>query len=77
MTMEDTKTATDRIEDYEVVKPQAGQDEPAPYPPCLHGLNDGELKRLGRKTTFKLDLFVMPAMTIMYILNYLGSLSGR
>ncbi|EME84080.1 uncharacterized protein MYCFIDRAFT_187237 [Pseudocercospora fijiensis CIRAD86] len=69
--MADTKSVTERVQDCELDKPIPGQDEAAPYPPCLHGLSDEEIKRLGRKTTFKLDMFVMPAMTIMYILNYL------
>ncbi|KXT06944.1 hypothetical protein AC578_7103 [Pseudocercospora eumusae] len=69
--MAGTKSVTERFEDFELDKPIAGQDEAATYPPCLHGLSDEEIKRLGRKTTFKLDMFVMPAMTIMYILNYL------
>jgi hypothetical protein len=40
-------------------------------PDALVGLSDAELKSLGRKATFKLDAFVMPSITIMYILNYL------
>ncbi|KAI6833721.1 putative MFS transporter [Hortaea werneckii] len=40
-------------------------------PDSLLGLDDTELKRLGVKTTTKLDFVIMPPMTIMYILNYL------
>ena len=29
------------------------------------------MSRIGRKATLKLDLIIMPAMVIMYILNYL------
>ena len=37
-------------------------------PDSLLGLDDAEMKRLGVKTTTKLDFVVMSAMTIMYIL---------
>ncbi|KAI6906156.1 putative MFS transporter [Hortaea werneckii] len=40
-------------------------------PDSLLGLDDAELKKLGVRTTTKLDFVIMPAMTIMYILNYL------
>lgn len=70
--MADTKSVTDRVGEYKLDKPSLGQDQAALFPPCLLGLSDEELKKLGRKTTFKPDIFVMPAMTIMYILNYLG-----
>ncbi|RMY74289.1 hypothetical protein D0863_03344 [Hortaea werneckii] len=40
-------------------------------PDSLLGLDDAEMKKLGVKTTTKLDFVIMPAMTIMYILNYL------
>ena len=40
-------------------------------PDALVGLSDEELSRIGRKATFKLDAFILPSITIMYILNYL------
>ncbi|KIX01122.1 uncharacterized protein Z518_10188 [Rhinocladiella mackenziei CBS 650.93] len=40
-------------------------------PEILVGLSDAELTSLGRRATFKLDCFIMPCVTIMYILNYL------
>lgn len=40
-------------------------------PEVLVGLSDEELQRIGRKATFKLDCFILPSITIMYIMNYL------
>lgn len=37
-------------------------------PDSLLGLDDAEVKKLGVRTTTKLDFVIMPAMTIMYIL---------
>jgi hypothetical protein len=50
-------------------------DDKNEYPPLLRALGEEELRQLGRKTTMKLDLVIMPALTIMYILNYLGPFS--
>lgn len=36
-------------------------------PEILHGRSQDDLVRLGRKATFKLDLIIMPAMTILYV----------
>ncbi|KAJ7045874.1 major facilitator superfamily domain-containing protein [Mycena alexandri] len=40
-------------------------------PPSLVALSPNELARIGRKATLKIDLLVMPALIIMYILNFL------
>lgn len=76
--MADAKSVTEQVEDFELENAKGYPDEATPYPPCLHGLSDDEIKKLGVKTTLKLDLIVMPAMTTMYILNYLGqSITSR
>lgn len=75
--MADGKSVTERIEDYELENAKRHQDEDSPLPPCLQGLTDDEMRKLGVRTTLKLDLTVMPAMTIMYILNYLGELDNQ
>lgn len=71
--MADAKSVTEQVEHYESEDlKQVHQDGETPRPESLRGLSDEEIKKLGRKTTLKLDLMVMPALTIMYILNYLG-----
>ncbi|KAJ7824668.1 putative pantothenate transporter [Mycena olivaceomarginata] len=40
-------------------------------PASLASLSPDELARVGRKATLKIDFLVMPALIIMYILNYL------
>lgn len=40
-------------------------------PDVLRDLTDREVKELGVRTTRKLDLLIMPAMVVLYILNYL------
>jgi len=40
-------------------------------PEGLIGLPEEEIQRIGRKATFKLDCFILPSITIMYIMNYL------
>lgn len=58
--VEDVGAEKVRVEHSYIVMPQA-----------LAGLSDPELASLGRKATLKLDCFIMPCITIMYILNYL------
>lgn len=70
--MADVKSVTEQVEDFELENVKTHQDEESPRPPCLQGLTQDEMRKLGVRTTLKLDLIVMPAMTIMYILNYLG-----
>lgn len=66
--MADTKDAMQHVEDFE--KPIGG-DDGIGLPPSLMSLSQDEIRKLGRKTTMKLDMIIMPAMVIMYILNYL------
>jgi hypothetical protein len=40
-------------------------------PASLAALSPDELAKIGRKATLKIDLLIMPAVIIMYILNYL------
>jgi hypothetical protein len=40
-------------------------------PPALAALSDEEYARVGRSAVWKLDLRVMPAVSFMYVLNYL------
>lgn len=66
--MADTKNTMEHVEDFE--KPD-GVGDTIGLPPALSTLSEDEIRRLGRKTTLKLDLMIMPALVIMYILNYL------
>ena len=70
--MADAKSVTEQVEISEPEDLKAHQDDQLPRPESLRGLTDEEIKKLGVKTTLKLDLIIMPALTIMYILNYLG-----
>ena len=38
-------------------------------PANLAALSDDEYKKLGKRATLKMDLIIMPVITIMYILN--------
>lgn len=40
-------------------------------PPNLAALTEDEYNKLGKRATWKMDIIIMPIMTIMYILNYL------
>lgn len=66
--MANTKHTMQHVEDFE--KPDVAH-RTIGLPPSLSGLSESEIHRLGRKTTMKLDIIVMPALVIMYILNYL------
>ena len=66
--MSRTKSVDEHVEGLD--KAQHGV-QPA-LPESLVGLSDRELSRLGVEATLKLDLIVVPVMTILYILNYLG-----
>jgi hypothetical protein len=60
---EETKDAIDYVEDSASRKQAFGDDE-MPLPLLLEGLNADELKKIGRRATWKLDLIIMPAMTM-------------
>lgn len=59
------------IDEYVEGLDKGQYEEQVPLPEPIAGYTDVELHRLGRKATIKLDLIIMPAMTILYILNYL------
>jgi len=40
-------------------------------PANLAALSEDEYQKLGKRATWKMDIIIMPIMTIMYILNYL------
>jgi hypothetical protein len=65
--MTDTKLADEHIDGMD----KSEQYDQLVLPEILNGVSAEDLGRLGRKATFKLDLIIMPAMTILYILNYL------
>jgi hypothetical protein len=60
---EETKDAIDYVEDSASRKQAFGDDE-MPLPLLLEGLGADELKKIGRRATWKLDLIIMPAMTM-------------
>ncbi|KAI0206782.1 nicotinamide mononucleotide permease [Astrocystis sublimbata] len=68
--MEDTKLdhASEVLE-----KVQTGGPVPAELrmPANLAALSDDEYKRLGRKSTLKMDCVIMPVLVIMFLLNFL------
>ncbi|KAK3058605.1 hypothetical protein LTR09_000169 [Extremus antarcticus] len=64
--MADIKSSASQIEGLD--KPK--QDVEI-LPEVLQGRSQDDLARLGRKTTLKLDLIIMRAMTTLYITNYL------
>ena len=64
--MTEVKAVDDRVEAFEKTK----YEEHLPLPESLSRLSETELLK-GRRTTIKLDLSIMPAITILYILNYL------
>lgn len=72
--MADLKDNPTHVEDYELQKPRNQQDDAVQYPECLRDLSEGEIHQCGKKATMKMDFIVMPALVIMYILNYLGEL---
>lgn len=66
--MADTKEVDQYVEAFDK---HHVQDHTTTLPPTLVGLSDAEIKKVGLKTTLKLDLIIMPCLTILYILNYL------
>jgi hypothetical protein len=74
--MADLKSSpADQIEDCEIVKSNLhhnDDNDTLPYPESLQNMSEEAITQLGKKTTLKMDLIVMPALVIMYILNYLG-----
>lgn len=58
-------------ETISIEKRRASTHVPQPMPASLQNLTEDELKRIGRSTTFKMDIIVIPCLIVMYILNYL------
>jgi hypothetical protein len=65
--MSDVKSVDEHVEGLDKTQ----HEEQKPLPEAISGYSQDELHKLGRKATIKLDLVIMPAMVILYILNYL------
>jgi hypothetical protein len=63
---EETKDAIDYVEDSASRK-QGFVDDEMPLPLLLEGMGVDELRKIGRRATWKLDLIIMPAMTMSAI----------
>lgn len=50
---------------------RASVHAPKQIPASLYGLSPEELSKIGRSTTFKIDIIVIPCLIVMYVLNYL------
>ena len=72
---EETKDAIDYVEDSASRK-QAFADDGMPLPSLLEGLNVDELKKIGRRATWKLDVIIMPAMTMSATVFTIASIRG-
>jgi hypothetical protein len=72
---EETKDAIDYVEDLASRK-QAFADDEMPLPSLLEGLNVDELKKIGRRATWKLDVIIMPAMTMSATVFTIASIRG-
>ena len=60
---DDRKRSIDLVEDAKDEK-HVANDETIPLPMLLDGFSEDELKKIGRRATWKLDLIIMPAMTM-------------
>ena len=72
---EETKDAIDYVDDSASRK-QAFADDEMPLPSLLEGLNVDELKKIGRRATWKLDVIIMPAMTMSATVFTIASIRG-
>jgi len=59
----ESKPSIDYVEEAIARKYNTAEDVIS-LPPLLEGFSDVELEKLGRRATWKLDLIVMPAMTM-------------
>lgn len=66
LTMQDNKDTVQHVEKVDGSK--AVHEETIDLPSSLAGLSEDELKKLGVKTITKLDLVIMPALVILYVL---------
>ncbi|THZ39556.1 MFS general substrate transporter [Aureobasidium pullulans] len=69
MSVDENKIAVQHVEDFD--KEHHVQTEFEDLPESLRELSTHELTKMGKWTTMKMDLIIMPALTILYILNYL------
>jgi hypothetical protein len=60
---DETKDAIDYVKDSESRK-HGFVDDQMPLPLLLEGLGADDLKKIGQRATWKLDLIIMPAMTM-------------
>jgi len=60
---DDSKPSVGFVEEATTQK-QYFAEEIIALPPLLVGSTDDELKKLGRRATWKLDVIIMPAMTV-------------
>lgn len=68
--MADTKSDT-MADTKEHINELGHHEEVTPLPASLASLTAGELAKVEKRAILKLDLIIMPAITILYILNYL------
>lgn len=66
MSADDNKIASQHVEDFDKV--QDIQHDFEDLPESLREFSQQELSKLGSWTTLKLDIMIMPALTILYIL---------
>jgi hypothetical protein len=61
--MADLKEALEHVEDFSKA---VDLEDAVTLPASLSGLTDDEVRKLGKITTARLDLIVMPPLVIMY-----------
>lgn len=66
MATDGDKIAAQHVEDFEMAK--VPHDDLEDLPESLRHLNPQELSKMGKWITLKMDLVIMPALTILYIL---------
>ena len=69
--MASTKSSTPVDTKDHLDQPITHHEQEPPLPPSLTNLTPSELARVEKRAILKLDLLLMPAITILYILNYL------
>lgn len=75
---EHSKRSIDQVEDARSEK-HALNEKTVPVPVLLDGFSEDELKKIGRRATWKLDLIIMPAMTMFVFAQSLetGTIADR
>jgi hypothetical protein len=67
--MDKKDNALERLEDVKIDNAPAVTD--LVMPARLAALSSDEYQKLGKRSTLKMDLVIMPILVVMYILNYL------